>query len=274
MNSKNQAAANAHADLRPVNLIGTAGWSVPRACARRFPADASHLQRYAQRLHCAEINSSFYRSHARATYQRWASAVPPTFKFSVKIPKQITHDARLVRVRVPLRGFLDEIAGLGKHLGPLLMQLPPSFSYDGAVAQRFFSLLRKLYAGSVVIEPRHISWFSGNAGDLLAKHRIAYVVADPALDVGIAQPRIGRETLHYYRLHGSPRMYWSSYSRSCLRELAKEVKATKSTVWIIFDNTAGGCGTANALELQAMLKAQVSNKVSARALQSNSRVSF
>jgi uncharacterized protein YecE (DUF72 family) len=219
----------------------------------RFPGTGSHLQRYAQRLNCTEINSSFYRSHARATYERWADSVPPTFRFSVKIPKTITHDARLRRARVPLQRFLEEIRGLGRHLGTLLVQLPPSLPFDVKVARRFCALLRQLYRGPVVMEPRHITWFSTSAGRLLAKHEVARVAADPALTVEAALPGGARETLQYYRLHGSPRMYWSNYSRAYLKKLAAALDGKKSSVWVVFDNTAAGCATANALQLRSTL---------------------
>src|SRR5438045_3339609 len=82
------------------------------------------------RVNAAEIHTSFYRPHAATTYERWASAVPPAFHFAVKIPKLITHDRALLGARGPLEQFLYEIAGLGAKLGPLLLQLPPSFAFD------------------------------------------------------------------------------------------------------------------------------------------------
>jgi uncharacterized protein YecE (DUF72 family) len=236
-------------------FIGTAGWSVPRGSARHFAGEGSHLQRYAQRLNCVEINSSFYRSHAKETYRRWARTVPPTFKFAVKIPRAISHDARLRRARVPLRRFLCEIKGLGTRLGPLLLQLPPSFAFDAKVTRRFCSLLRELHRGPVVIEPRNVSWLSAKATDLLNTYRLSRVTADPAPISEGTLPRSTHGALKYYRLHGSPRMYWSNYSRAYLRELAAVVEGAKSTNWIIFDNTAAGYATANALQLRALLTA-------------------
>jgi len=236
-------------------FIGTAGWSVPRGSARHFAGEGSHLQRYARRLNCVEINSSFYRSHAVETYRRWASSVPPTFKFAVKIPRAISHDARLRRARVPLRSFLGEIKGLGTRLGPLLLQLPPSFAFDTKVTRRFCSLLRELHRGHVVIEPRHVSWFSAKATDLLNVYRFSRVAADPApISEGATAGRT-YNALRYYRLHGSPRMYWSNYSRAYLRDLAAVVEGLKPTVWIIFDNTAAGYATANALQFRALVNA-------------------
>ncbi len=75
--------------------IGTAGWSVPALYAEEMPRGGSHLERYARRLNAVEINSSFYRPHQRKTYERWAQSTPADFRFSVKVPKAITHEARL-----------------------------------------------------------------------------------------------------------------------------------------------------------------------------------
>ncbi len=90
------------ADIR----IGTAGWSIPRASAGRFDAEGTHLQRYARGLRCAEINSSFYRPHAAATYARWRDSTPPDFRFAVKIPRTITHVLKLVNAGEPFAAFL------------------------------------------------------------------------------------------------------------------------------------------------------------------------
>src|SRR5215212_12105710 len=111
--------------------IGTAGWTIPARFGAEFPGEGSHLQRYARRFAAAEINSSFYRPHRPATYARWAASVPDGFRFSAKVPKAATHEARL---RGPdavaaLERFLGEVRELGDRLGPLLVQLPPKLSY-------------------------------------------------------------------------------------------------------------------------------------------------
>ena len=98
-------------------FIGTAGWSIPRASAGCCPGEGTHLQRYARVFPCAEINSSFHRPHAIATYARWAASTPPHFRFAVKLPRTITHDQKLLRARVPLERFLDESRGLGTKEG-------------------------------------------------------------------------------------------------------------------------------------------------------------
>ncbi len=203
--------------------MGTAGWNVPRAVRERFAPAGTQLQRYASRLNGAEINSSFYRGHAFEVYERWAASVPGGFRFSVKIPKLISHERGLRRARDPLARFLDESAGLGAKRGPLLLQLPPSFEYDDRRVGRFFDLLRGMHTGPVACEPRHASWLSERAARTLARFEVARVAADPPRAAGLDEPA-GWSGLVYYRWHGSPRMYFSPYDISTLRVLVDTVR--------------------------------------------------
>src|SRR6186713_425602 len=151
----------------PVLGIGTAGWSIPRSSAPAFDSAGTHLQRYGRVLAVAEINSSFYRSHTQATYERWAAGTPLTFRFSIKVPRVITHELALRRARAPFRRFVDETTGLGERRGPLLIQLPPALAFDRLVARRFFDMVRSCYDGPLVCEPRHPAWFERQATQLL-----------------------------------------------------------------------------------------------------------
>ena len=235
-------------------FIGTAGWSIPRASAHRFAQVGTHLERYAGLLPCVEINSSFHRSHLRATYTKWAIATPPAFRFAVKVPRTVTHDRRLRASRSLLERFLEETGGLGEKRGPLLVQLPPSLAFEPRVAHRFFALLRSLHASMVVCEPRHPTWFSQEADALLVRYAVARVAADPPLAPGAAMPA-GWPGLIYIRLHGSPRTYWYRYDAACIARLADRLKCTPPSVdaWCVFDNTAAGTALENAIELGALL---------------------
>lgn len=235
-------------------LIGTAGWSVPRASAPRFAGEGSHLQRYARMLGGAEINSSFHRPHAAATYAKWAMSTPDDFRFAVKVPRTITHDQKLRRARLPLERFLEETAGLGSKRGPLLVQLPPSLAFDARVAVRFFDLVRARCDGFVVCEPRHQTWFSAEADALLVRYKVGRVAADPALAAGAGLPG-GWSGIVYFRLHGSPRRYWSRYDGDYLASLADALRLIPPSVdaWCVFDNTASGAALENAWELQTLL---------------------
>ena len=154
-------SAPARAERLP--RIGTAGWAIRKEHAALFPGDGSHLERYARRLNAVEINSSFYRPHRRATYERWAASVPARFSFAVKVPRAITHELRLKKADAALDAFLEQARGLGDKLGVLLIQLPPSFAFDLRTASTFFAALRKRYTGGVAFEPRHASWFTPRA---------------------------------------------------------------------------------------------------------------
>jgi uncharacterized protein YecE (DUF72 family) len=231
-------------------VIGTAGWNIPRRSGERFPGEGTHLQRYARSFRGTEINSSFHRPHARTTYQKWAAATPDGFRFAVKLPRTITHDARLMRPSALLARFLDETSGLGHKRGPILAQLPPSLEFDARIAGRFFDEIRRLYDGPLVCEPRHATWALSEAGKMLTHYRVARVAADPPRGPGFGEPG-GWGGIVYFRLHGAPRTYWSPYSSQCLDTLASTLRtADSAAVWCVFDNTASGVAIENALELQ------------------------
>ncbi len=238
--------------------VGCAGWSLPRAEQARFPAAGSHLERYASRFDAVEINSSFHRPHRPATYARWSAGVPSSFRFSVKVPKTITHGLRLQPAGELVETFLTEAASLGEKLGCLLVQLPPSLSLEPAVAADFFTDLRSRSPVPLACEPRHPSWFTPQADVLLRELGVARVAADPACVPAAAEPG-GLRELSYYRLHGAPKMYSSAYAEESLTALASRLQADAAAgrnVWCIFDNTTLGAATRNALDLRSRLEAR------------------
>jgi uncharacterized protein YecE (DUF72 family) len=241
---------------QPGILVGCAGWSLPRPEQAEFPEAGSHLERYAARFDAVEINSSFHRPHRPATYARWSASVPESFRFSVKVPKTITHGLRLAQAGDVLATFLAEAAGLGDRLGCLLVQLPPSLHFEPAVAAGFFADLRSRSPVPLACEPRHPSWFMPPVDELLAELGVARVAADPARVPEAAEPG-GSRKLSYYRLHGSPKMYYSAYSEEYVAALASRLQADRAAgraVWCIFDNTTLGAATRNALDLRSLLE--------------------
>ena len=230
--------------------IGTAGWSIPGTLAADFPGPGTHLERYGRRMNAVEINSSFYRPHRRATYERWAAGTPETFRFSVKLPKSITHDRRLKDCADLVDRFAGEVAGLGRKFAVLLVQLPPSLAFSDQ-AGRFLADLRGRIETPAVLKPRHPSWFTPAAEDLLAALTIGRVAADPPRTAAAGGPG-GWRGLAYFRLHGSPRVYWSNYDAPALekwRSAAERAAAEGAETWVIFDNTADGCALKNAIEM-------------------------
>lgn len=236
--------------------VGTAGWSIPSTAAGQFPADGSHLKRYSRRFNGVEINSSFYRPHRQSTYARWAETVPDDFRFSVKLPGEATHERRLENCDDVIRRFSTEVAGLCRKLRVLLVQLPPSLPF-ATDYKAFFQMLRNRFDVAIVCEPRHASWFSADVDEWLSNHRVGRVAADPALSPDAA--RIGGWSgAAYFRLHGSPRTYYSQYGKEALADWAESVASQTSCAdetWIVFDNTARGAATANALSFQQIIGA-------------------
>jgi len=241
--------------VRSKIYVGTAGWSIPRAEQANFPSGESHLARYSKVFPCVEINSTFYRPHRPETFERWAASVPRAFRFSMKFPRTITHDQKLAGTARLVREFLASLAPLGQRLGCVLVQLPPSLVFDARVARVFFKTLRKHYDRGVALEPRHASWFETRAVQLLNDHEIARVAADPSRVEGGSEPG-GWNGLEYFRLHGSPRIYYSSYADDVLAPLVLRLRALQKRripAWCIFDNTASGAATTNALSVAGRL---------------------
>lgn len=235
--------------LQPV--IGTAGWAIPRKDRAAFGADNSCLARYATRFRGVEINSSFHRPHRPETWARWAAEVPAEFRFAVKLPKTISHERKLVDCDWLMAQFLAEAGGLGEKLAVLLLQLPPKLAFDPAVAEAFLAGLAAATRARVVCEPRHPSWFDAGADTLLRRLGVSRVAADPAIVPAAALPG-GCPNLAYWRLHGSPQRYRSSYDDGRLDGYAAALDAARRegrAVWCIFDNTASSAATSNALGL-------------------------
>jgi uncharacterized protein YecE (DUF72 family) len=236
-------------------MIGTAGWAIPAIDRPSFPDDGTVLQRYSERLSCVEVNSSFYKSHKRSTWERWAASVPDGFRFAAKIPKEVSHVRRLVDATERLDQFLNEVGGLGGKLAILLLQLPPGFAFDAGVVASFLEAVSSRSEAQIVCEPRNASWFSPEADALLAKYRVARVAADPAKVPQAGLPG-GWRGLTYRRLHGSPVMYRSTYGKERLRsygsEIAVDLAAGRPT-WCMFDNTASSAALGDAVHLVQLL---------------------
>ena len=229
--------------------VAIAGWSIRKEHIPLFAAEGTHLQRYASRFDAVEINSSFYQSHKRDTYERWAKTVPAQFRFAVKAPKLLTHEYGLEETGGPLAQFIHEIGGLGRKLGCVLVQLPPGLAYDPRTVETFFGAFRARYRGPLVCEPRHPTWFTGAGDRRLEAHGVGRVGADPPCAEDGGEPGASTRVI-YYRLHGSPQMYYSSYTPQYLDRLAERVTSSRRIpVWCVFDNTARGAATLNALDL-------------------------
>jgi len=224
--------------------VGCATWAIGTQNDHLLPRVAGgNLARYAARLNAAEVNSSFHRPHLLGTWGRWARSVGPSFRFSVKLPKSITHERRLIDVGGHLDAFAREVAMLDAKLAIVLVQLPPSHAFDAGVYATFHDELAARVQADIVVEPRHASWFGDSVDAFLAERSVARVAADPAIVPAAAEPG-GWPGLRYFRLHGSPVTYRSPYDEAFLDSLAARLQPGD---WCIFDNTASGAALPNAV---------------------------
>lgn len=178
--------------------------------------------------------------------------MPRDFRFSVKIPKTVTHQRKLIDCGDLLGEFMAQAQELGDKLAVLLVQLPPKLAFDPGVAAAFFTDLSSRSDTRIACEPRHSSWFSDEAEQLLKDLRVSRVAADPAICEAAARPG-GWRSLEYWRLHGSPVIYRSSYADRIGEYAALLPSSDAPASWCIFDNTASSAGAGDALALMKAL---------------------
>lgn len=125
--------------------IGVSGWTYPPWRGRFYPKGLPHNRELAHAssvFPSIEINGTFYSMQRPDTFARWAEATPDDFVFAVKGPRFLTHMKRLNEPGAPLANFIASgLLRLGSKLGPILWQLPPSFSFRADVLESFFKLL-------------------------------------------------------------------------------------------------------------------------------------
>ena len=159
--------------------VGTSGYNYPEWRGSFYPEKfptTKMLPYYAERLETVEINYTFYRSPKPEILAGWSAQTPPKFRFTLKAPKRITHDARLRDCAESLRYFLNTAATLGPKLAMLLFQLPPFFKKDLTV---FDAFLEAFPPGThAAFEFRHSSWLCEEVFERLRARSLTLCVAD------------------------------------------------------------------------------------------------
>lgn len=197
------------------------------------------------------MNSTFYRLPLETTLTRWCRITPEDFVFAVKAGRFITHIKRLDEPHKTVAPFLGRIRCLGSKLGPVLLQLPSHFPFNGGK----LDVLCKVLDNDIryAFEFRDPGWFRQETCDILSRYRIAFCIYDFA---GNQSPDVVTADFVYARLHGplkSP--YRGSYSEKFLEgwtgKIRRWIKEGKA-VYIFFDNTMEGDAVRNAMTLCQM----------------------
>lgn len=194
-----------------------------------------------------EMNGTFYKFPTVKTLENWYHKTPDHFLFSVKAPKDITHNRKFIDCGVLIEEFYTICKkGLQHKLGCVLFQLPPSYEYS---PEKLNGIVQQLDLNfKNVLEFRHSSWWIPEVWNELSKSKITFCsVSYPKLPETVFAEF---ETV-YIRLHGKTKLFYSSYSTEELVGLKKIIGKSEAikTVFIYFNNTAGIAGILNALEM-------------------------
>lgn len=214
----------------------------------KIAADAM-LAWYAERLPTVEINASFYRMPKATVLAHWAEVTPPSFRFSIKASRRITHLARLKvdSAAEPLAYLYKNLAALGTRRGPVLFQLPPVMKKDTARLQAFLQLLPDGHGAA--FEFRHDSWFDDEVYALLRSAGVSLCVSER--EDSTPPPLVETAPWGYVRLR------LESYSPADLEAWAARLAATgwqEVHVYFMHEPTAPGYARA-LLDLAAARRA-------------------
>ena len=236
----------------PEIRVGISGWKYDGWQGTFYPkglAQRRELEFASQHVNSIELNGTFYSMQKPKSFEQWIKETPEDFIFSVKGSQFITHVRQLQNVETPLANFLAQgVLRLGRKLGPILWQLPPSFKFEAQRLEDFFSLLPRTHKQAAnyarqrdewmadrswleveedrplrhAIEIRHKGFAIPEYVELLRKHKIALVVADTP-----KWPRLMDITADfvYCRLHGSEELYASGYDEPSIDAWARRVIA-------------------------------------------------
>lgn len=218
------------------HYVGTSGYAYKEWKGSFYPEDLPAkrmLHYYGERFRAVEINNTFYRMPTAAVLETWAAAVPADFKFVLKAPRRITHVQQLKDAADSLAYLLDIAGTLGRRLGPLLFQLPPSLKKDLPRLGEFLALLPP--QRRVAFEFRHPSWFDEDVFDMLRTHRAALCIADVEGDLEV--PFVATADWGYLRLRRT------DYDDADLQRWARRVQEQPwQDVFVFFKHEDAGTG--------------------------------
>jgi uncharacterized protein YecE (DUF72 family) len=228
--------------------IGTSGFQYAEWKGNFYPEDlpaVKMLPFYAERFATTEINYTFRRIPAPKTIENWKALTPENFRFALKASQKITHWSKLRDCADTLEYFLKIATGLGERLGPILLQLPPTFKKDAEILNSF---LRELPSIRAAFEFRHESWFDDEIFDLLKSRNIALCIADTDT---IATPRKITADYGYLRLR---REDYQKIDIERWASFVSEQKLNWQDAFVYFKHEESGIGPKLAKQMMELLE--------------------
>lgn len=165
-------------------FFGCPIWSAKAWVGTFYPKgtkSADYLREYTRRLTTVEGNTTFYAVPAQSTLEKWLAEMPEAFRFCAKVPRVISHSGKLAGHEAEAAEFVRVMSQLGVLLGPMFLQMPPSYSPTQFDDLRSFL---EAWPASIrlAVEVRHLRWFDPPNHEalnkLLAAHNMARVVID------------------------------------------------------------------------------------------------
>lgn len=228
-------------------LIGTSGWQYRDWRGTFYPADlpqAKWLEYYAERFQTQEVNNAFYRLPEATTFAAWAARTPKDFVMVVKASRFLTHIKRLKDAEEPVQRFVERASRLGRKLGPVLLQLPPTMKADNERLDHALGLFPKSWR--LTVEFRHETWHTDETQDVLRRHGVAWCLADsPKRTV----PAWRTTDWGYLRLHEGTGTPHPCYTKSALDRWAgtlADLHGPDADVFVFFNNDPKGCAVKDA----------------------------
>ncbi len=236
--------------------IGCSGYHYDEWRRVFYPEDLPKKQWfefYASHFNSLELNITFYRFPKAGSLKTWYDKSPENFTFTVKAPRLITHFKRLNEAQVELNNFYEQVtSGLKRKCGPVLFQFPPSFVYEEHRLERIVNLVD--HTINNVIEFRHESWWRPEVFQAFEENNITFCgMSHPSLPDDV----IKTSNIVYYRFHGVPYLYTSSYTPAQLEDVALKMQnlAGVREAYIYFNNTAEAAAIGNAKQFQELCEA-------------------
>ena len=195
-----------------------------------------------------ELNVTFYRFPRLEALENWYNTSPDAFKFSVKVPKAITHYKQFIETKRMMDDFYGTTReGLKDKLGCVLFQMPPRMTYKQQKLEQILDNLDPAFNN--VLEFRHESWWNAEVYGVLNQNNITFCgMSHPTLPDDVIQ----NNKILYFRFHGVPHLYASPYEAATLQKVADQIKANPDTkeAYIYFNNDIGASAIQNAIQLE------------------------
>jgi uncharacterized protein YecE (DUF72 family) len=232
--------------------IGTSGWNYKHWRGKFYPQklkQSEWLEYISRFINTVEINNSFYRLPTKTNFQNWKNNSPGNFLFAVKASRYITHVKKMIDPEEPVKNIVENSSALGKKLGPILFQFPPSWKINLERFEYFLNTLPK--RKKFTFEFRNNTWWNDDILNLLKKKNHSFCIWELA---GEITPKIVTADWIYIRLHGPGKnKYQGKYDDKTLYQWADDFNSWLNSgikkIYCYFDNDDSAFAIENAIRL-------------------------